>query len=373
MKQLTQTKLAFPNKDISGEYMSTLEGFINEGIDLGLTVNDKRLSGKVELYNSLSAAANKAEEARRQLDARNKYNALTPDIQQSTGLTPGQFNPYETSTDGRYVRYGDRTNPLGPRPVYNGTVYATPDQRVSGLPFNDATMDISTGRTRMMPTVDQKKLDEDSKNIAEGIKHLQEINTNTSDTAKASREQISATLASLGQGTSLGEMASGLMSQIAVKGFTGAMSGWIEQSDKNNGLAPWLKSKLFGKDGKPSKALTAISSLYTGYEGMKEGGALGGAMSGAQAGFTLGGPPGAAIGALAGLFIGGSEASKRAQQRAEYLQEQQLEQLRKLNNAIVPVSDYFRSTGLNNLPGSATFGSGNLATSYAVQSSRGVR
>jgi hypothetical protein len=381
---------AYPGTDMSGDLLSLYNSYIDEFAGIpGSNMNDPRVSGIIQARNELQQANNQASkkkiadaQLKQNAEYWKKYNEVNPNIMQSQGLTPGQFNHYESSENGRYTRYGERSNPQGGRVGYNGGVGEYEGgERTDSINFDYASSSMTRPGRLQNPNATIPLTPEQLKKIAEMTlksdqdAYLKEIAENTAATERAvkGRDNIGMTLAALGQGGSLGEMASGFMSQIATKGFTGAMSSWIENSDKNNGLAPWLKSKLFGTDGKPGKGLTAISSLYTAYQGASEGGALGGALAGAEAGMTIGGPIGAGIGALAGLLFGGSEASKRAQERAEALQAAQLEQLRKLNNAIVPVSDYFRSAGLNMLPSSATFGSGNLATSYAVQSSRGVR
>jgi hypothetical protein len=375
---------------MSGDLLSLYNSYIDEFAGIpGSNMNDPRVAGIIQARNELQQANNQASkkkiadaQLKQNAEYWKKYNEVNPNIMQSQGLTPGQFNHYESSENGRYTRYGERSNPQGGRVGYNGGVGEYEGgERTDSINFDYASSSMTRPGRLQNPNATIPLTPEQLKKIAEMTlksdqdAYLKEIAENTAATERAvkGRDNIGMTLAALGQGGSLGEMASGFMSQIATKGFTGAMSSWIENSDKNNGLAPWLKSKLFGTDGKPGKGLTAISSLYTAYQGASEGGALGGALAGAEAGMTIGGPIGAGIGALAGLLFGGSEASKRAQERAEALQAAQLEQLRKLNNAIVPVSDYFRSAGLNMLPSSATFGSGNLATSYAVQSSRGVR
>lgn len=113
-------------------------------------------------------------------------------------------------------------------------------------------------------------------------------------------------------------------------------------------------------------AFSAITSSDTTNAGT---GAMQGALAGGLAGFQIGGPVGAAVGALAGGIFGGSEARKRAAQEAQRTREQMLEELRKINNTLQPMSDYFRSMNLNLLPSSLTFGG--MAASYAASTSRG--
>jgi hypothetical protein len=94
-----------------------------------------------------------------------------------------------------------------------------------------------------------------------------------------------------------------------------------------------------------------------------------GALAGGMAGFQVGGPIGAAVGAIVGGLFGGLDARKRYEQEAQRVREQMLEELRKLNNTLTPMSDYFRSMNLNMLPSGMTYGA--MATGYAATTSRG--
>lgn len=134
---------------------------------------------------------------------------------------------------------------------------------------------------------------------------------------------------------------------------------------------------VLGKMTDLSKALPVIAA-YGGIAGdtttNRREGAINGAMSGGMAGFTVGGPIGAAVGAALGGLFGGREARKRAEEDARRLMEQQLAELQKIRNSLLPVSDYFRSAMLSALPGSRYFGPGtDVATGYAAATSRGVR
>lgn len=100
-------------------------------------------------------------------------------------------------------------------------------------------------------------------------------------------------------------------------------------------------------------------------EGRREG-----MIAGGMAGFAAFGLAGAAIGAFAGGLYGASEARKRAEAEAARQRDMMLSELRKLNNTLTPVSDYFRAMSLNLLPSGQTFGG--MATSYAVATSRGT-
>lgn len=234
------------------------------------------------------------------------------------------------------------------------------------------------------------KTDDTEEQIAEMLKKAEKVRINMYELeakeiqedldsrkkAKESRDAISEQLLELTRGGDVGGKAGSLLAGIASQGFSAAMGDWIEKSTAKNGAAPAIKNLFIGKDGKPNKYVTGAAALYTAYNTAESGGALSGGLAGAEAGMTIGGPWGAAIGALAGAIFGGSQESKRAEERAKAIAEAQLEELRRLNNAITPVSDYFRSAGLNSLPNTLTFGggiAGQMADSYAIQSSRGVR
>jgi hypothetical protein len=54
-------------------------------------------------------------------------------------------------------------------------------------------------------------------------------------------------------------------------------------------------------------------------------------------------------------------------------EEIKLDELRRMNHALTPVSDYFRSARLNLLPATTVFAPAGLAEGYAAMTSRGVR
>ena len=138
--------------------------------------------------------------------------------------------------------------------------------------------------------------------------------------------------------------------------------------------------------GAVMSALPVIASTAAGIGQApdKKTGAMTGAMGLASAGWMVGmqwgktaglygAVAGAVIGGVAGLLFGGNEARKQAEREAQRMRAAQLEELRRINNSLAPVSDYFRGMSLNLLPPSMTFGGGGVAQSYAVISQRGAR
>jgi len=117
------------------------------------------------------------------------------------------------------------------------------------------------------------------------------------------------------------------------------------------------------------------------YSLSQAGGAVPGAMAGLglmqglnQLGFTAaGGPVGAAIGLIGGAIIGANQAREQAEEMAQRLREQQLEQLRRISNALLPVSDYFRRGLFGALPSSMSFGGMNPEYSWSVQHRAGMQ
>jgi len=93
-----------------------------------------------------------------------------------------------------------------------------------------------------------------------------------------------------------------------------------------------------------------------------------------QLGFTAaGGPVGAAIGLIGGAILGASQAQREAEKVAQRLREQQLEQLRRIHNALLPMNDYFRRGLFGGLPSSMSFGGMNPEYSWSVQSRAGMQ
>lgn len=145
-----------------------------------------------------------------------------------------------------------------------------------------------------------------------------------------------------------------------------------------------LATRLVGKDRLPGALTTAgaLTLLADERTTDTDEGALSGALGGTQLASGLGGllhsaflasPIGLALGGVLGAVFGASSASRRAEHEAQRLRAAQLAELRRLNNALVPVTDYFRGLGLAVLPSALTFGAGDLATGYAAMTSRGVR
>ena len=80
-------------------------------------------------------------------------------------------------------------------------------------------------------------------------------------------------------------------------------------------------------------------------------------------------PAGTAIGAVVGgvyaLFAGDSAERRQQHREAQRAREAMAEQLKRLSHELRPVSDYFRSAGMQNLPGIGTFGGASLAAQAA--------
>ena len=91
-------------------------------------------------------------------------------------------------------------------------------------------------------------------------------------------------------------------------------------------------------------------------------------MSGASIGSMFPGA-GTAIGAVVGgvyaLFAGDSAERRQQHREAQRAREAMAEQLKRLSHELRPVSDYFRSAGMQNLPGIGTFGGASLAAQAA--------
>lgn len=144
-------------------------------------------------------------------------------------------------------------------------------------------------------------------------------------------------------------------------------------------------SSILDKFSKYKPFMKSVATVYSGLEGLAGingegyasaadaagGGFLQGATSGAVAGSEWG-LPGMVIGGLVGGIYGLFKSQNDWQEKAQKLREAQLAELQKLNNALQPMNDYFKSIGLNNLPFSQVV-TANPATNYAVVSSRGVR
>lgn len=137
---------------------------------------------------------------------------------------------------------------------------------------------------------------------------------------------------------------------------------------------------VLGKMGNLNKSLPVISAVssITGAQD-KKGGAVSGASSGGLAALALKSSPlgiAASIiggGLLGGIFGGRAERKRDAERQREIMQ-QQLNEIRRLNNGLIPVVDIFRSAMLNALPGGRFFGPGpDVAMGYAAATSRGVR
>jgi len=84
---------------------------------------------------------------------------------------------------------------------------------------------------------------------------------------------------------------------------------------------------------------------------------------------AAGGPIGIGLAALGAVF-GMNSARKAAEEQAQRLREQMLDQLRKINNALKPVSDYFNRGGFGALAPAQVYGGGQ-EIGWAIQSRRG--
>lgn len=155
--------------------------------------------------------------------------------------------------------------------------------------------------------------------------------------------------------------------------FSAAWSGYRDEHSGQPSLLGSVSGYLESATGR--KVLGNAATLYGAYQAAtgEKADAASGAISGAMAGFSVGGPLGALAGALAGGLFGSNSAAKRAAEEAARQREHMLAELRKLNNNLLPVSDYFRQGLFNGVPNRMTFGAGlSLADSLAAQTSRGA-
>lgn len=109
---------------------------------------------------------------------------------------------------------------------------------------------------------------------------------------------------------------------------------------------------------------------------------LQGALSGAAAGVsavelagkmlgTAVGPVGLMAGMALGGVLGGVSAQERAEQQARRVREAQLAELRKLNNALRPVTDYFDHGAFGALTSTRAYGAAPVEYAWAVEQRRG--
>lgn len=136
---------------------------------------------------------------------------------------------------------------------------------------------------------------------------------------------------------------------------------------------------VWARGARGQRNLERASGVYAAYSGIAGSsttdtgtGAREGALSGLMAGAAWG-PWGAAAGALFGGLFGASEAAKRQHEEAQRKRDAMLSELRKMNNALIPVSDFFRQGLFGTLPGAMTWGGGGLSHAYAIETSRGAR
>lgn len=166
-------------------------------------------------------------------------------------------------------------------------------------------------------------------------------------------------------------------------GEEGALARWWEKLTGPKGALTGLLGGLGVKD---VGARERLAQELPGYAAMAyalvdgergaSGGALSGAVTGAQLGSKIPGVgilAGGVLGGLAGLLLGDRAERRRAEREARRLMEAQLRELKRVNHALTPVADYFRSMSLSMLPGTLTFGAAALADGYAAMSSRGAR
>lgn len=369
---LNKEKKLFPNKDYASEYTSTYTSYLKEGSKLGFTADDPVMKSLLDKLAG-SAGEEEAAKVRKELDDKIKeFNEKDKTFLARLAKKAEEIDRLSeifTSED-----FTDQYVQLYKEFLTEGAQlgFKLDDERIINLMEKYAFAKIKFD--------DTKTAEENKKKDEEYLKKKEEDDKVAKQEGLARRQEssmdISKQLLELTRGGDERDMANSLLANIASQGFSGAMTSWIDKSTAKNGAAPAIKNLFIGKDGKPNKYVTGAAALYTAYNTAESGGALSGGLAGAEAGMTIGGPWGAAIGALAGAIFGGSQESKRAEERAKAIAEAQLEELRRLNNAITPVSDYFRSAGLNSLPNTLTFGggiAGQMADSYAIQSSRGVR
>jgi hypothetical protein len=157
------------------------------------------------------------------------------------------------------------------------------------------------------------------------------------------------------------------LSQIFGAETTAKIGAWWERNKKyvNAGAAAY---NLYASTAGAETTNRSEGALQGGMAGISAGAQIGGLFGGA------GGGIGAVIGLLGGALFGSIEARKRAEEQAQRVREQMLSELRKLNNGIVPVVDYFRmGASLGSLTGAQSFGMSRMTTTYAVESARAAR
>lgn len=158
----------------------------------------------------------------------------------------------------------------------------------------------------------------------------------------------------------------------ALATFSAAWSGYRDEHQGQSSLLGEVSGYLESATGR--KVLGTAATIYGAVQAAtgEKADATSGAISGAMTGFSVGGPLGALAGAIAGGLLGGNTAAKRATEEAAKQRERMIAELRKLNNNLLPVSDYFRQGMFSPVPNRMTFGAGlSLADSLAAQTSRG--
>jgi len=180
--------------------------------------------------------------------------------------------------------------------------------------------------------------------------------------------------------------------EIGRKGLLGLMGGKDGAGLKENpitGLPEFIHGVFPSLDKLTPEKAAALKTRIQGGMGLaasiyglqQSGGALPGALAGAglmqsisQLGFSAaGGPIGVAIGLIGGAILGANQAQREAEKMAQRLREQQLEQLRRIHNALLPMNDYFRRGLFGGLPCSMSFGGMNPEYSWSVQHRAGIR
>lgn len=136
-----------------------------------------------------------------------------------------------------------------------------------------------------------------------------------------------------------------------------------------------MTGKFQKQNPKTYATATGLYDLYQNFAGMtttnKAEGQQQGMMAGAGFGATFG-PVGAVAGGLLGGIFGGMEAAKRAAEESARQRAAMLAELRKMNNALLPVSDYFRQGMFSSLTSRMTWGGLGLSDSLAAQTARGA-
>jgi len=150
----------------------------------------------------------------------------------------------------------------------------------------------------------------------------------------------------------------------ALEGEILALSGQLiarEGAESGIGLeASRIRSPVW--DARRQRRGATLSDMLPGVAAAGIGVASGQSTFGQAASGLIGGylsslgPWGAVAGVLVDTLLSGDSEEDRRHREAQAARERMARQMAHMNDALTPVSDYFRSASLDNLPGSSTFG-----------------